>query len=254
MSSMPPVPPAFQPAAFGPPAYQAMGPRPLSGAAVTALVSALVFPCVGVHVLVSLICSIVGIAATSGGKARGRGLAIVAIPIALVFGALEVGGFYWFGKMTVSVMDQSLAAGKLLESSSDELDAKADTFYDARLTDDFKATVSKDRFKAWAHQVVEKYGRATMVDVSGLQNSGPKMGSAQQRFTMDLRAKFVNGEETIATDLVVAGKSALKITFLIDDVAVGDLSARSLGSPKDDKAEGDKPDAEKSGGGAAGIP
>ncbi|MCC7292731.1 MAG: hypothetical protein IT449_11790 [Phycisphaerales bacterium] len=249
MSSMPPVPPAFQP-----PAYQAMGSQPLSGAAVAALVSALVFPCVGLHVVVSLICSAVGIAATSGGKARGRGLAIVAIPIALVLGALEAGGFYWFGKMTVAVLDQSMAAGRLLESPSEDLDARADAFYDARMTDDFKATVSKDQFKSWAKQVVEKHGRATMVDPSGLQNSAPAMGSSQPRFTMNLRAKFVNGEETIATDLFVAGKSVLKVTFLIDDVAVGDLSARSLGTPKDDKTEAGKPDAEKSDGGAAGIP
>ncbi len=249
MSSMPPISPAFQP-----PAYQAMGPRPLSGAAVAALVSAMVFPCVGVHVIVSLICSVVGIAATSGGKARGRGLALAAVPIALLFGAIEVGGFYWFGRMGMAVVDQSLAAGRLLESPSEDLDAKAEVFYDARMTDDFKATVSKDQFKAWAKQVVEKHGRATTVDPSGLQNSAPAMGSSQPRFTMNLRAKFVNGEETIATDLFVAGKSLLKVTFLIDDVAVGDLSARSLGTPKENKAEEGKPDGEKGGGGAAGIP
>lgn len=249
MSSMPPISPAFQP-----PAYQAMGPRPLSGAAVAALVSALVFPCVGVHVVVSLVCSLVGIAATSGGKARGRGLAIVAIPIALVLGALEAGGLYWFGRMTLAVMDQSLAAGRLLESPSEDLDARAEAFYDARMTDDFKATVTKDQFKDWAKQVVEKHGRATTVDPSGLQNSAPAMGSTKPRFTMNLRAKFVNGEETIATDLFVAGNNPLKVTFLIDDVAVGDLSARSLGTPKDEQAEEGKPDGEKAGGGASGIP
>lgn len=200
-----------------------------SATAITALVAALV-PCCYIHVLVSLICSALGLAATAGGRARGRGLALTAIPIAVLMGVLETGVFWGFYKFGASFLELSVASSELLKHSGAELDEAAASFYDEYATPTLKGKVSREQFQSWAQAVVARHG--TLVEFEPPQSTSRMSSTPRPDGSyvqpMELRAKFVNGTQTLSMDVALKWAGGLQFEFLIDDISVGGLAASSF--------------------------
>lgn len=175
------------------------GPPPMSKAAVTGFVSSLVFCVPGLSPLLGLIFGIVGIAATSRGRRRGRGLAIAAIPIALVVGA----GHCYLGYYMAVVMGKMLAfptrVVPVFQASSAKVPEAAAEAYQLSSAG-FRRAVSEDQFQAWVAEVIAERGQLQKVTQSHPPfDKDPRGGDV---VIAHLAGDFVNGSAVI--DVVIA--------------------------------------------------
>ncbi|GIK15897.1 MAG: hypothetical protein BroJett003_08610 [Planctomycetota bacterium] len=243
----PPAPgpgmPTFQP----PPFYGVQPDRPWSGAAITAFISSFLVCCPVINVIVALICGFIGIANTSGGRAKGRVLAILAIPISLLTGAGE--GFlgYVYYRMFEGMMGMPIQAAKVFDVSSDQLDENATAFYEKWASADLKSNVSSDEFRAWAKAVHEKTGRLIEANLEGLQPgaSTPPAGAQEVIIPMNLNAKFTNGAFIVSTDLYM-NPANFPDMLSLNDVTIADLNLRDFGGRGGDHEGGDTGSGEES--------
>lgn len=227
VSSQPPYP-AFQ--AQAPPPFVPPVARPFSVAAVIAIISAVFVPCAGVHVVVSLICSIVALVSTSGGKARGRGLAITSMIVAPALGGLEAAGLLWMVNRIVQMKAPAEAVVELFKSSSDQLPAEAGGLYDRWLSAEFKQQVAPERFKEWCQRAAEKHGRLVEGDVNDARQPRRRGSGPRLEFTVDIPVKFVNGASTVTVDVGSTVEGFFASGMLIDDILIDGASARSAGA------------------------
>lgn len=186
MTQYPPPPPTDYPAPEG---YMA-GPPPMSKAAVTGFVFSLLVCLPGIHGLLGVIFGTLGVVNTAGGRMRGRGLAIAAIPLSVIVGSMSSLGAYGmfvFGKFG---MEMAMLGPKLepvfVAASADPGPAVA------RLrglaSDSFNRAYSDDDLKAWLGKIAKDYGAATKI----MPASGQPAPSTGQALTMSYPATFVN--------------------------------------------------------------
>lgn len=177
------------PATYAPANQQRSGPPPWSASAIGAFVLSLL-GWIGITAILALIFGVVGIFATSDGKRRGRGLAIAAIPISVVTGAVAV-----VVVLLAIVSLRMVEVPKKLESVFVSGDIAAQT---SRLRmfagDKFNQSVSDETLQAWLAGVREQHGTMTGLTLnlatafSDADDGSPRLSA---------KGKFVNGEATV---------------------------------------------------------
>lgn len=158
---------------------------------------------------------IVGIVRTRGGQRRGRGLAIAAIPISLVTGAVAV--LLAFGLFVLGAV--GVIASQLPMLLSADVETSKDAVFLLRevASDDFNASVNDEKLQAWLQQVATKHGR--LVTIGGPSPVPSSAGSDGVGF--DIEGKFINGRTSI---LIRLSKQGWR--YAIEDIAVDGVSPR----------------------------
>jgi len=220
----PPMPPADSPPAYADAPSVFTGPAPWSALAISAFVCALL-GFLGVTAICGVILGIAGIIVTKGGKRKGRGLAIAAIPISVVTGLISVWiviALLFMAKIVTTIS----AIPPVFDATSAGRPAAIAEFrkFTSKAFDD---AVSDERFIAWIDQVVKKHGKLTEVLTgSGQGGPQPKWGSyGKGRTGFSLPAKFVNGPATIEVIFVQEDNWNAKL----DEIRIDGTSPR--GSP-----------------------
>lgn len=212
------------PDSFGPPessgyAGDFSGPPPWSGTAISGFVCSF-FSCLVVPALLGVFLAIFGLVATSGGRKRGRGLAIAALPISASLGLMGVWGSYVFVSFITETVNAPARIQEVLglpESESTQAAANLRLMASA----DFNEAVSDDQLQSWLQAVREEYGQTTEVESSADQPIGPDGKS------LNLYAKFVTGKTEYINIRLEPAREGLRIRYvIIDDITVGDLSPR----------------------------
>jgi len=215
--SPPPVP-------IGPAGYYgqfAQRPRRWSVAAITAFILSFL-GCVALPVPLALVLAIIGIINTSGGKLRGLGLAVAAIPISLLMGVLSLPLF------AVVVMGSATMA--LVQQLPPTLTgATADTVAAARIirefaADDFRNTVGEEDLRVWFDGILAEHGKLTRFNETRnpLQQSGPGA------YELTLEGVFVNDTVPVVFEFSMA--SLWK--FAIDDIEIDGQSPKKSAAAK----------------------
>ncbi len=213
-----------------PPPDRPAGPPPWSPIAVIALVFSLL-GCGGIPALLGLILGIVGIVHTRGGRRRGLGLAVAAIPISCLtggFSLLMAWGIYT--ARTVNQFSQTLK--QAVAQVGDDPQAAVQALRKIG-TPAFNRTVSDEALLAWLRGVRKQHG--TLTGYHGLQMR-PDRKAQPPRLRADLKAKFVNGPASVRLSLRMKG-----LHVLLDDVAVDGVSVRSEGGSPAEKPSGSSP-------------
>ena len=182
----------------------------------------------GVTAVLGLIFGIVGIITTSGGRRRGMGLAIAAIPISLATGALSI--------LLLSVVIFGIRAKEIPVKLRAALGADSATVADSANalreigSAAFHDEVSTSALQAWITQINTKHGKLTSTskDTQELMSSTPD-GS----MCINFKGKFVNGPAAIR--LIFNAEQFWSMR--IDDIEIGGSSPRSSsdGRPESDK-------------------
>ena len=228
----PPYPPPLGQQAYYPAAHTPTAPPPWSAAAIGGFILSLL-GFAGVTAILGLIFGIVGIVTTSGGRRRGAGLAIAAIPISLVTGAASV----------------VLVLGILLVTRAAEVPVKLQSVFGSNSSNmvdavttlrelgspKFNEAVGTEVLQAWLTQINAEHGKLTSASLDTHQ-----MVSERPDGTMclNVNGKFVNGPAEIR--LVFEGGDVWSLR--IDDIEVGGSSPRgSADAPPPTKKEPSEP-------------
>lgn len=186
---MTPFGPPPLPAADAPMYQQRSSPPPWSAAAIGAFVLSLL-GWIGITAILGLIFGVVGIFATSDGKRRGRGLAIAAIPISLLTGAVAV-----VLMLMIIVSLRMVEVPKKIESVFVSGDVAAQVSRLRTLTsDNFNQSISDETLQAWLAAVRKSHGTMTGLTM----NIATAFSEADDGSTrLSAKGKFVNGDATI---------------------------------------------------------
>jgi hypothetical protein len=220
MSQFPPQPPEDQPAG-GAPGLAAFDqpPAPYSGAAIAGFVFSLLICIPVLGGILGLVFGLMGLGSTAGGRRRGRGLAIAAIPLSLLTG-LASGLFVY---ATVNVLGDLLTMGRQIEPIFQANDAALDDAVEAVLamtTPEFQHEISPQDFRQWLQDIEAEHGK--LVEVTPDRNMPAE--NAGEKVVLVLPARFVKGPATIRVTLKRVGFPSFRV--LIDDLSVGDSSPR----------------------------
>ncbi len=209
----PPYPPPV-PAMYGGPAPQD-GPAPWSAAAIAAFVLALL-GFIGVTAVLALLFAVVAFFTTRGGRRRGLGLAVAAIPISLLTGAISA--VIFAGLLVWGQMMEVPAQLETVFNSGGDTAAQVVALRELTSTD-FDESVDDRTLSAWLDQVRSRHGGLTSLKFDA-QNSKLTPEGAMR---MTLKGKFVNGAADIGvvfdreeiwsgsiTDIEVDGSSPRK--------------------------------------------
>jgi len=215
----------FQPPPYEPPLGQqgnymtAHAPNALprwSAAAIGAFILSLL-GFLGVTAVLGLIFGIVGIITTSGGRRRGMGLAIAAIPISLITGALSILllGLVYFGMHAKEIPAKLQAAlGSDSATVADAANALREIGSAA-----FNDEVSAEALQAWITQINAKHGKLT----STSRDSQQFMSTTPDGVVyLNFSGKFVNGPASIRLIFTAEQLWSMRI----DDIDIGGSSPR----------------------------
>lgn len=159
-----------------------------SRAAIAAFVLSLL-GCLGFTAILGLIFAVVGVTATRGGRRRGLGLAIVAIPLSVITGII---GFVMI--VVFALGGQSLVAsrqvGSLLASG---VVVSSQGGFQELCSKDLRKALEGDEFATWLGNVQAEQG--SFVELSKPPMYDSRSPEGELRFTGE--AKFVNGPATI---------------------------------------------------------
>ena len=209
-------PPPFDPRGASPvQAYGTVGEqrRPWSAAAITGFVLSLL-GCVGITALLGFIFGIIGVVRTKEGQRRGLGLAIAAIPISLITGAISV--LIGFSLLVLWQMGPQFARlGEALESSDPAATVTAIRTFSS---DSFNQAVSDEDLRNWLDQVRTAHGKL----VEPGRPAAPPTETEDGGIRFSQQAKFVNGTASVTIELKRDGL----LSFQIDDFAVDGVSPR----------------------------
>ena len=204
-------------------AYAGSGGPPLAGAPVkwsAAAVSGFILSflgCTGIGAVFGLILGVIGIVVTRGGRRRGMGLAIAAIPISLITGLLALAfGFAIFAglQMMARATDHLPAIiGGEVTSQADAADLLL-----SLTTDQLRAEVGPEKAQAWLAQVAEKHGK--LVEVEPSRDGGQ---TPDGNPFLSFGGKFVNGRANIN---IVFDAASVWTGALIADIEVDGVSLR----------------------------
>lgn len=160
---------------------------------------------------------IVGIILTRGGRRRGMGLSIAAIPIGLIVGAIS-----WLVAFSIVVFvatfPQAKKATDVLRISQVKIPAESGEFY-GQFSRRFQLAVSSEQFESWLSVVNSKHGTLQSVQIGNQPFETMPSGEWKYNFT----GQFVNGAANIAVTLVKSGG----LHYDVIDISVEGLSAIS---------------------------
>ncbi len=220
MSTMPPPPPMDPHAEPGPRddnfAQIAVGPPPWSKSAIIGFVSSLLICIPVVSSLVGIIAGIMGISSTSGGRRRGRGLAIAAIPISLLTGA----GCVLVITIVVTAIRSTLEVTKTVErvlKSRGASDTDLQELIDSTMTERAAGATSPEQIRQWAERVIADKG--SLAEVIFQFNFEPASGDSGTDIVFVFPCRFVNGTSDVRVAIATASAGGMKP--LIDDIEVG---------------------------------
>ena len=221
MPTMPPPPPMGP---QGEPARSddnfaqiAVGPPPWSKSAITGFVSSLLICIPVVPSLVGLIAGVMGISSTSGGRRRGRWLAVAAIPISLLTGAGWAFGIMFMVAGIQGLLDMAGTVEQVFQAR-DLSDTDLQEFIDSNMSERAAEVTTPARIREWVEQVVAENGSLAEVMLEARSERAP--GTAKTVFIFPCR--FVNGHADVRVTSAVSLKGGMK--FLIDDIEVGEHS------------------------------
>lgn len=206
-------PPAAPPGAM-PEGTSAAMPRPQSWSAlaITGFVLSLL-GCLGITAALGLVFGIAGILATRGGRKRGFGLAVAAIPISILMGTLGVGGFYFTKTMVRVGMDRMSLVVDVVGSAPEE---SAEAFATLRegCSEEFIKKISDESLTLWLATIREKHGSLVSTDKTPMPLQG---GGGLQ-----INAKFVNGPAPIVFRFSTLSGTKMLIDYIdVDGLALG---------------------------------
>lgn len=139
-----------------------------------------------------IILGIVGMVRTWGGKRRGMGLSIAAIPIGLIV-AMFTTIVIVKGVVMFAVMAAGKDSTKMWRVSRINIAAEASEFYDV-MSPRFRAKMTEEAFQAWATGVSTKHG--ALQAVRRAKNVIVPTGDG--RYVVHFTGDFVNGSANIA--------------------------------------------------------
>lgn len=215
----PPPPPGYSmsPASDAYSAQQ-MGPPRWSALAITAFVLSIV-GFLGFTAILGIIFAIAGIAVTSGGRRRGLGLAISAIPISVVTGAL--GAVVAYGGYTFWHMYKTTENLVPVLSASSEKAADGAESILALSSASFRANVQKSHLEEWLREINRKHGSLAKFEPN--TETDILTANAAGNAVLNVRGKFTNGPALMR---VTFSPDSL-LDYRIDDIDVDGLSPRS---------------------------
>lgn len=172
----------------------------------------------GFTAILGVILGIAGIMVTSGGRRRGMGLAIAAIPISVVMGAISA--VLIFG---IVFMARNAELIKRLEptlsSSSGSIHDVANILHELG-SEDFQKSANAERIEEWLREIAREHG--TLVGDLHLKTPSPIGTLPTGEVVVQLEGEFVNGPASVR--LTFAKENLW--TPRIDDIDVGGLSPR----------------------------
>lgn len=212
----PPFPPLPGQQDFGPAAYATNAPPRWSAAAIAAFILSLL-GFLGVTAVLGLIFGIVGIITTSGGRRRGMGLAIAAIPISLLTGALSIVllSVVFFGTRAMAIpVTLKAALGADSASVADSANSLREIGSEA-----FNNEVSTEALQAWITQINAKHGKLTSTAKDTQELMSPTPDGA---WRLNFKGKFVNGPASIRLTF----KAEQLLSMRMDDIEIDGSSPR----------------------------
>jgi len=210
----------FQPSspAGVPPGFynRAVGRAPMSAAAVAGFVSSLAICIPLITQLLGIICGVVGIVRTSGGRQRGRGLAIAAVcisPLAALVWMVVLVAAYTMVSSGVAVCRLTLP---LLSAEEAELAELVSELRQSAFSERLKIKVDQAAVTAFVDRVGKAYGPLQGVEAAEdlITDKG------RDQVLVRLVGKFRDGRQDIL--ITLGRKRSLRVE--IDDIAVGDLA------------------------------
>ncbi len=167
----------------------------------------------------------VGILVTHGGRRRGRGLAIAAIPIGIM-----MTGMTTILALGIYIASQTSLLGSQVtdtwKGSRADIPSRSTALYE-KCSDRFRDAVSGEAFEAWAAGVAEKHG-----SLQGTKRSAQAITSAVGTTTMHVTGQFVNGPADIAITFAFPS-----FTPEVDGLAIDGVSPKS--NRQGDASDGD---------------
>lgn len=166
--------------------------------------------------LLGILLGIVGILDCRGGRRRGMGLAIAAIPISMLsggFGIMMGASMYMFYNMMEAVpakVQDVFRQGDIGERVRE---------FRALSTGGFQSAVNEDQLASWFKTVEEKQGQLQDCQINPTQPVSPGPVGAT---VLNFNCNFVNGKAPVSITLLIEGWNAFKI----DDIEVDALSPR----------------------------
>lgn len=192
------------------------GPAPMSSMAVAGFVSSLVLCCPVLSPLLGLIFSIVGLAKTADGRARGRGFAIAGLAISLIVGFPGQAYFgYWsfnYARGFAMVID---AVGNDLNKG--DVEECAATLH-RMSSEGFKFAVTQDQLKEWIENRLRELGGLKGIMGSQLDSATRRTSGGNQielPFTAQFPDKNVQIVVRLRFDLATGH-------MLVDNIAIDD--------------------------------
>ncbi len=227
----PPFPDQPRQAGYQPATYASTAPPPWSAAAIAGFVLSLL-GFLGVTAVLGLILGIIGCFTTSGGRRRGKGLAIAAIPISVVmavFSVLLVAMVYFIAQVAIVPDKLDVVLGS--KSASTAEGARA-------LREISSATLNQEltteKFESWIAGVNAAHGKLTSTSVDAQQMM---LKNPDGSMVLNFKGKFVNGPAAIRLTFKEKDVWSLRI----DDIDIGGLALRgAAGAPT---AKGKEPAA-----------
>jgi hypothetical protein len=210
------TPPPQPPALFPDDQYDsARQPVPMSTAALLGFISSVVV-CVPVLTqLLGLILGIAGIVATSGGRARGRGLAIAATIISPLAGLAWAAVIFLTVTMFFGVLALAREVQPVLEVEGADLPAVVAEVREATFSLRLKNRVSEEDLLAFVEEVADAHGRVASFEA---QNPFWRQSFDGQGMVLCLTGDFANGPADVEITVGFAGFHPE-----IDNIQIGDL-------------------------------
>jgi hypothetical protein len=169
----------------------------------------------GFTAILGIILGIAGIVAARGGRKRGLGLAIAAIPISLVTGAISL-----FLVFAIVVASRMFALPEQLRPAlvaEDPTSAEAVAAIRGAADEGFNKDVSDEQLKAWLLKIRETHGKLVELKIDETMSSG----SAGQG-SFNISGKFVNGPAAVHLTMRPEGVISMKF----HDIDIGGVSPR----------------------------
>jgi hypothetical protein len=180
---------------------------PWSVAAIAAFIASFL-GCLLVPALLGLVLGIIGIVQSSGGKRRGMGLAIAALPISVVTAAIGVFGVF-MGIIAMNFVAITSSLPQIFDESQGE-EAMLAAFRDIA-SERLSLAVDDDAFRDWIERVTDERGK--LVEIEPPKRQGQPSGTVAE---IPLIGKFVNEDAEI---LIVVDFSNL-LDPRLDNIAV----------------------------------
>ncbi len=216
MSQFPPPPPPGSSGTGLSAEAQPYTQPPMSRAAVFGFIASLLICIPFLAQILGLIWGIVGVAATAGGRRRGRGLAIAAIPISIVLLALMSFATYGFVQSYFG-MERAVRSVQPLFRSSESVASAVRDFY-PKTTRRFQQQVDEDTLTNWLQDAITEHGT-----LQNWQLARPAvLSDSEGRILINFNGQFTSGTAKVTVvlitdnpfeaevdDLLVAGDSPL---------------------------------------------